>query len=450
MAQMMDGKGSGVGDKTEVAIADSTSGRAATGVPRDSRASTGVADHPLEQTELRRSQDIVGNCPPAGDVWLLSGSVLNAFWRHCFPRLVAKFWLDPASVTSLSNPSTAITPKEPTMVKFLNDLAADVDALPINSPKFAQKKQLVVAYLTSSTSNRIPIRFISGGGFDYVLSEWGLDLFSPPAPKTEADLYDFYTYRATSTPAIGIPFYMTEAVGDAYIDPDADQARITLEKIVEMLHAGAGAGYLSDDRAAKTIASLQKAAAQPEVDEHPAGIDRDSDRSGTTARKSPGNGIDGRNIDPTVNLKSLKAVLKSVRCWQIDGADLRGIQTQLPRVVAKKWFEQAVGSADPNAYARRIHQPDGLRRILNERLELSLPAAERMRFEMRPRPGSSDTIDNEIVVTDKGFLFPYAADLAELPDPTQRPSVDRRVAILEAIVVGAAGNPVFTDSMPCE
>jgi len=397
-----------------------------------------------------KRQGCVQNCPPSSAVWRVDASVLNALWSDCMPRLVAKHWLD--GLDSIGQPTFGNTPGDPSMVTFLDKLADDIDALPVSSPKFAERQKLVVNYLRTSTNTRIPIRIVQGAGFDYVLSDWGLDIFTPPEPASETDLYLYYTYRNTGNPAIGIPFYMADAVAGGDIDAPTgpSQSLIDPNVIINIISAAAASDAISGDCAQMAIRCLRESAGVPDPNDLRIGGSVAYDPHGTAARGERPEPARRRNPAPAVSTEIVKCVLEPLRCWQITGSVFRGIQVQLPRIVATKWLEQSSPPVAPQCYALRIHQPGGLREVLMERLETTLPGSNRMQLEMRPSPIIGGPMPAEIRVTNRGLLFPYAPDLNQLPDPTQPPSVNRRRAILEGIMAGSAGNPVFTDSMRCD
>ncbi|HSH75942.1 MAG TPA: hypothetical protein VLA09_09700, partial [Longimicrobiales bacterium] len=122
------------------------------------------------------------------------------------------------------------------------------------------------------------------------------------------------------------------------------------------------------------------------------------------------------------------AATDRVRCWQVEGAVYRAILTELPRVIAEIWIERIVGSSvHPKSYHSRFQPASGeLADIFRERLETSLPKGDRMTFDVRPA--------NDVEITNQGFWLPEAVAMPLKP------------AMLDAILEGKAGNPVFTDS----
>lgn len=134
------------------------------------------------------------------------------------------------------------------------------------------------------------------------------------------------------------------------------------------------------------------------------------------------------------------------RCWQLEGSVFRGIAEQHPRVVAQTWFQAMESGSFPTGYVTSIDY----RRAMMDILETALPP--KMRCELDDgtgRPNWYRTVSDlpsppassppaELTVTNLGLHFP----------PAEPPGLhdDETTAFLADIVVGRAGNPVFTDS----
>jgi len=161
-----------------------------------------------------------------------------------------------------------------------------------------------------------------------------------------------------------------------------------------------------------------------------------------------------------LDLETYVCFVEECRCWQISGAVYRGIGAELPRIVATMWYEQLTGcTVDEHTYTIRFPDPDrGMRSIFEDRLETSLPRFGQMRFGLHPGTttvnlgGTSLTVPtlaatsipasslnafwnaDDVMITNAGLCVP--------PQPGA-PSLD---AMLDEIIAGTAGNPVFTDS----
>jgi hypothetical protein len=140
-------------------------------------------------------------------------------------------------------------------------------------------------------------------------------------------------------------------------------------------------------------------------------------------------------------MQSVMCALDPIRCWQLAGAVLRGIQIEIPRVVATMWVEQTGGgSTDGASYSHRIDTPGALREILMERLESSLPGNSQMRLDFHPDGVPNYWDMNDIMITNQGITCPRIPSISD----------SALEAMLQSIFAGEAGNPVFTDSMRTE
>jgi hypothetical protein len=133
------------------------------------------------------------------------------------------------------------------------------------------------------------------------------------------------------------------------------------------------------------------------------------------------------------SFQSFLSAAAAVRCWQLEGSVYRAIITELPRVVADIWMEGASGAhAFSESYSQRF-QPGNpkAREIFMERIETSLPDEHHMLFDVVL--GLQD-----VEVSNRGFRLP-GVGVPGTVGPGWGP-------ILDAIIAGRAGNPVFTDS----
>jgi hypothetical protein len=299
--------------------------------------------------------------------------LLNTLWSVVMPRWAAFVWSEdkkwPAPGTKLTNTnipfgSLKAPAGEP---QFEATLDAQVDEL----KKYLKKKASA------------PVRFAGVGGFDFVISDKGIDLFAPPHPAEgksiedaegkllwQARLVYFYTFRPTGRRAVGLPQYLT---GDKK-------------------YSLVGAPFLAATGASQVLYEPPKAK------------------------------------------------------WKVSGAVLRGILEQLPRLTAEVWQEDVVELTRLRDQAAKTDDT-GLRQLFRERLETDLPSGmEFETFSKAPPQKAFATAikaqgrnlwkndDSGVVITSKGFYIP---EIPALPDAKD---------MLRDIARGRAGNPVFTDS----
>jgi hypothetical protein len=329
-----------------------------------------------------------GECDPSklDTAWSIEAGILNALWGHAWPRLVARYW---RGEISLDAATTAV------------HLAGMVPALKVpgvTSKTFDDYMDELADYLGGA--NVIPIRVMGEGGFDFVLSDQGLDLFMPEKPLTRTDLVRYYMYRQTGRPSLGVPRYMSKGTAAIGLDRPTGPSQVQVDlKALDGLVAGTPC-------AMEIIHCLEL--------------------HGVPAHALPEH--------VPLSLEAYQCLLEPTRCWQISGAVFRGILTELPRVVATAWMEDLSYSTSPppTSYTKRFARSGnrGLRSIFEERLETSLPKKDRMHFQKYP----STNPQADVRITNRGMYFPAIPDI---------PSTS---AMFDEMKVGRAGNPVFTDS----
>jgi len=129
--------------------------------------------------------------------------------------------------------------------------------------------------------------------------------------------------------------------------------------------------------------------------------------------------------------------------WWITGSLYAAMNQAIPRLIASLWFEEQVNPPSPNdpqfplTYKCRWQTGDGLRELIQHRLETRLNCE----IELGDPKDWDDTPDarwnpRDLMITNKGLVIPY---------PHECPKVDK---LLNDIVAGAAGNPVFTNTIP--
>lgn len=475
----------------------------ATGASAAAAASLGLsppAAHATERDRIgRRSQQ---PCPTCSDqeLWEISGGLLNALWSDCFPRLVARWWQDPTypqNVQGFYLTDGGGNPAPPTLEP--SALAQEISSLSVAdaTPKFADRRDAVANYLQSSASI-VPIRYFPGGGWDLVLSDWGLDLFAPDPPTSVLELVRYYTFRRTGRPGIGLPFYMA-ASADFNSPPsqipfaiDTDSPTGPSQATIEPLIVDAAVSWAVQEgfvdeacvaasipcggrrpaptkertalRAGRLWRRLVRALQAVEVDppdglreEIEEALGNPIDCEDAILRRLDGTGIEsdpevGRMVsqacfasEPGLSVDEVKCILRPLRCWQLSGSVYRGVQVELPRIIATMWVEQALDSNAANVsntYASQIITPDGLRNVLKAHLESSFHPDMAIAFHA----------GDDLKITNHGLLFPT---IRSLFDPTQAANSFTGVttesqallAVFAQIEHGRAGNPVFTDSV---
>jgi hypothetical protein len=343
---------------------------------------------------------------------------------------------------------------KPTLITHIDTLIADS-----SSYVFTRRATLVRDYLSLRQS--IPVRVMGVSGFDFVLSDQGLDLFMPEKPEKDAELVRYYTFRKTGQRAIGVPFYMstgtpaisTEAPtgpGQMWVDEAQffdlfrnspcraslwDCLRLEVEgtPLPPPVAAIVSKPAATTARAQRSVAQAQSKASGKEPGKEPS--QEPSKEPARVANTVPSR-VPGRAPRPVipVGIDRFRCLAASVRCWQLAGSVYRGIMIELPRVIAVIWAEEIAEKKgcrpDAKSYMKRFGLPDdpGLRDIFRERLETALPRNVRMRFEQYR--------GKDVRITNEGLFFPM---------PPEPPTVDDMIIEIRD---GRAGNPVFTDSMP--
>lgn len=421
-----------------LATAGALAGGAAAGFPaRDATARvSGGAPHASHPGVLR--------APPYE--WAIPAGVLNALWSDVFPRLVAKSWLaDPAdpnayhwvwpymteadlieSLWTLHEELGGRRPRasHPTEAQRVNPMdrfgarSFQADAgVPV-----VTRVQRIAEFFTLEHSPRF---FIAGsGGYDFLLSDWGIEFFFPEKPKTAAELLRYYTFRRTGRPSIGLPLYMES--GMASVSTDAPTGPSQARGSLRAAEARWGTDSLIASRNLDRPATLQLLLEEPPLPPQIA--------------------------DTLIPLSDYQCGLAQLgSAWQVEGAVYRGIMNELPRAVATGWMEiQNRTNSGLDAYAPRIwddnvcEDPEhGFRSIFKERLETSLP--EKMAFGFHPT-STPDSLNgvwdaDDAMITNEGFFFPK-------PHEPSRDNLDHtfRDRLITEIAGGRAGNPVFTDS----
>lgn len=385
--------------------------------------------------------------------WQIPGTILNILWGDVYPRLLAMFWredrkwfpnaaysfstrnlleiacnpgplhdeanrfldgIDPPSNGETKKRRNATTPAEYDQAYdeyVKTNLGKEIDRL-IElqvggaESQFGRRASKVKEYLTDPRS--IPIRIIENiEAYDFLLSRDGIELFKLPRPKDAVDLLHRYTIRKSGRMPIGIPDLLAGANGaNGHVD------------LVQ--------------------------------------LDNPTNPSLIVSRPEK------RKVGETEALFQARQQVRLVRegegYWQIPGAVYRWLAYEHPRIIATIWlheFRETTDRGKPWAYIDRYSRwgDDGLRRIFEERLEISLPDSGDMPRFNPPSAhggGAEDYVDGDISinlwnptdinVVDKGFFFP---ELVAISEDVGEDPLD---IMLKDIAAGRAGNPVITGS----
>ena len=379
--------------------------------------------------------------PHAVELWRVSASVINILWGDVWPRLMALWWKNDSRWTpdcpidfgelTPADLETAMLTLAQEEVTWLNTLttttvpyAVPTLAGPWSDTRFQRRLQQVRDHLNGASV--IPIRFIGEHGYDFVLSDGGLDLFSPKDPDEDWEWYRYYAFRRTGRPILGVPEYL-ESTGTFLMDAPtgAGQVLTTFGALDTEVVPGSECTL----RQVECLGVEEVPEVEGMTPEAPLEVDFRDRRpmSVWPPASRPPSWKRSRHI--RFEYHAYLAALSRLRCWQIEGSVYRAILEELPRVVAEIWMEASQFSSPLSAstYGYRFLPgvPDA-RTIFEERVETSLPDDSRMVFEV----GSVEDVE----ISSRGI---------EIPPPPQRPD---RTAVLQAIIQGSAGNPVFTDS----
>lgn len=362
--------------------------------------------------------------------WCITAGILNALWRDTFPRLVAASWErgeDLADFINKDNDPGNQRARLARRIRGIKHPRSD-EANPARGRMapdkhenltFRRRQGAVLDYLQKrSPTPPMPIRFPGTGGYDFLLSDEGMDLFYPnwnwrgdKEGKLE-ELLDFFTYRQSGHPPVGVPFYCKGGISG----------------ISASSPVGAGQVGLNANWKAKTF-----------------GKDR-VDFKRFVAKQLLG---DAEQVFP-YRLQEVKSLLFVLRTWQVEGSVYRAIMMELPRQVAKVWRDHRRDYLVPLEEFNR--DSASLKEVFRRKLETSLP--ENMEFRaFTPNPKDRRRVwrGHDVVITDKGFYFPKVNPIETHVGVEGRVTPAKLItAILGEINKGWAGNPVFTDSSRTE
>ena len=388
-------------------------------------AGMGAAGLGVEETEgqelgpcVKPSADTCG--PGAPRTWEIPASVLQVLWGEIFPRLVAFKWSQGKVNTFDTNPVDPVDLRTEIQTFMAHP---DGGNAPPATSQFAKRVGLVTTYL-GGNGGLIPVRYWGPGQFDFILSDAGLDLFSPMWPTTEPEMLRFYQYRAAGRGTLGIPGYLDGAKALAFDVQSPTGPSQIWTNASDNTVIGPGSCTLGQ------LNCLERGSVPDFPGLPPSAGIRPPEAPFVPNKRFP--------------LGGFIAAASAVRCWQLEGAVYRGILEQLPRVIATIWREHYTNTVIDGSYYKRwfgmipLAGPD-IRGIFKERLETSLPEPGWMLFD-----AVADLED--VTITNQGLLFPQLRNPPDAPDPAPGLPAPDWLAMVKGISKGRAGNPVFTDS----
>lgn len=358
-------------------------------------------------------------CLETPDRWAIPAGILNSLWCDIFPRLVARAWY-PDAIPPMTSPPPILQrgTTAPRLLEVLKDLQTAWTASPhLTTSLLKGRLDEVVAFFT--TYPTFPFRVSGDGGYDFLLSDWGVEFFMPDMPADDRHLLKYFLFRQPGRPSIGIPGYLTASMSLLSVDAPTGPGQVLLDpeapsSVLSAFSECPDVQVLLDQMAARVTTAKRRFMTKRGIGSSTQGV-----------------------IE--ISLEEYMCALRPFRCWQVEGAVYRGIAGELPRIVADAWIEILDEVPDRpklcrTRFGRRTN--DGLREIFEERLETSLPNDDRMVFSAvdEPVPVPANW-GNDLWVTNRGFFFPQL--------PPKPPDLE---SMLTDIVQGRAGNPVFTDS----
>lgn len=379
-------------------------------------------------------------CTPATlQPWSVPASVINIIWGDFWPRYIALWWTEDAPATDPpGSPLFGFGPISAAALEKAMQALIEAEAIPRSLPvpassaawtatRFQRRMKLALDYFQGTNPAPIPVSFVGEGGYDFVLSDVGLELFAPEEPEDDFEYLRYYAFRDTGRPSLGVPLYLKNASLALSLHAPTGPAQI--------LSSNAALGRIRADAGGCTLSQLA-----------------------CYCPVSYRGGREGREVQ--FAFQSYLTATEAVRLWQLEGAVYRGILTELPRVIAEIWLERIHQATGNTTYDQRFRSSrevtpsapaiPGVRQIFKERLETSLPEPPDMHWEVA-------TV-RDVTVSNEGLTFPAVPREPRIPTTPSRPgrpagtgwdathNVPNKDLILREIIAGYAGNPVFTDS----
>lgn len=430
--------------------------------------SRGVHAAPVPRSSVNRTVDCAANLAN-NDQWKLPASHLETLWTDLMPRAVAAMWLGLLPFPLFCEDLTDTIKDEWINNFFLFGSGMGSDLF---------KARLTSLHAFLSAGEGPPIRLQAEGEYDFAISNEGLDLYAPPRlplipQPAQKELLKLYSLRRTGRATLGVAglslYGTTDHLG---YNAQSSTGPAQLTHVHPCVLPPTGCDATPSDAlrpcgvAAGSRAQARRILGIREIDP------RDNSIPGVDVRILPArelepdhqlallenllvtglhmseedfanlrsfaadpertlstidNWIDEHTPENCVPLPpgALPCLTATTRCWQVTGQVLGGLLEQYPREVALRWHDTP---AIDFSFT-------GLRENMKQRLETSLPGDTEMMFGPDP-VGSTlvDTAADGVTITNRGIFF---------PEPGKP---DDAVVILNEIMHGRAGNPVFTDS----
>jgi len=279
--------------------------------------------------------------------------------------------------------------------------------------------------------NPVPIKLLSGQGFDFVLSDEGLELAQPPKPSScPASTYLRYTFRKVGEAPILIPNTASSVRAPILGGFPPDHPRRS--------HAMSAFGALSNETAGiPTHVNLWSTQISDLVSSFPPFSQNCSTEEWLMTMfgedHDPKNERDEERV-LRLDLAAYQFINRPKRDWQLTGAVYSGIMRELPRIFASVWYTEATscacddsGDACGDDYRTRYERNP--RDLLEERIEAWLP--EKLNYTEWDQD-----------VTEVIFEQSEGEGKMRLPMIPTAPSVDE---MMQEWIAGQSVNPQFTD-----
>ena len=178
-------------------------------------------------------QECAEACGPNATLrWAIPAGVLNILWGDILPRLVARDWRTPTSSLVPVGMNSAQLQNE--VQAFYNAVSAD----PAASSVLKDRASTAWGYF-SSGQGVVPFLVPASGGFDFLLSDWGLEFFPPILPGSDDDrrsaLLRCFSFRRTGRRSLGLPFYLTDPNSAISTDSPTGPCQIRLSPAMPSL-----------------------------------------------------------------------------------------------------------------------------------------------------------------------------------------------------------------------
>lgn len=370
--------------------------------------------------------------------WEITAGILGQIWGEILPRMVAYAWEQGddlrAAVNSLADFQT-----------YMNNLPHVFN--PAISPPptraFEEAWDAVDTYINNATAagTAVPVDIPGDGGFDFVFSDCGLEMFVPRKPRDIEELLRFYTFREAGRPVLGFPRYDVPGPREITSPTGPSQVRMRFSSVVQNLCFS----EVGPDCWADVMNCLALHLEMPSLFEA-SHFERLAHTHGKPGQEEEFirilEELEIENTEVQLSMEAYTCALEPLRCWQLSGAVFRGIMVTLPRIIAEIWHERALrpppwnGQLNTgNAGPLWVEFRDQPRSIFRKRLETSIPDSNRMEF----RSYDPANPPGEVKITNKGICLPRPQTMP----PTEAAAMN---SIYGEISNGKAGNPVFTDS----